>query len=157
MTSDDPAHSTATVLLSGSGIAPGEEDTDGDGLPDSFETRYAKPTDAKFSGLSTNLLDGHLDNDRDGTSNLNEYFAGTDPTDAKSVFKIVSARQVSTTSLEVNWLSVTGRTYSVWRSTNLVSGYTAIQTGLAGNGTTNTFTDPTANGLHSYFYRVRVD
>ncbi len=157
VTSDDPSHPVTTILLSGTAIGAGEQDSDGDGMPDSFENRYSRPTNAKFSGLSTNRLDAHLDNDGDGSANLNEYLAGTDPTNEKSVFKLVSAQRLSANALQLSWLSVTGRTYSVCRSTNLASSYIPIQTGLLGNGTTNTFTDSAATGSPAHFYRVGVE
>lgn len=46
-------------------------DSDGDGMPDAWETTY---------GLSTSANDATIDTDSDGVSNLNEYLAGTSPT-----------------------------------------------------------------------------
>ena len=53
-------------------ITPG--DSDGDGLPDAWEQQY-------FSDLSHEPFE---DADNDGYSNLEEYHAGSDPTDASS-------------------------------------------------------------------------
>lgn len=51
-------------------------DSDGDGMPDEWEIRY---------GLNpANSGDAGSDADSDGLSNLNEYLAGTDPTDSDS-------------------------------------------------------------------------
>jgi 3-phytase len=54
--------------------APSSGDSDGDGLPDSWEERY-------FGDLDEN---GAGDPDGDGFTNLEEYAAGSDPTDAAS-------------------------------------------------------------------------
>ncbi len=58
------------VSSSGSGT-----DSDGDGIPDSWEQQY---------GLNTNLLDSGQDYDGDGRTNLQEYQDSTDPTDPGS-------------------------------------------------------------------------
>jgi hypothetical protein len=158
LTSDDPTHPSAAIQLEGSATAPGEIDRDGDGMPDSFETRYTTPTVRTVSGLSTNLLDAHLDNDRDGLSNLEEYFLGSDPTDPASPLRLVSARYNPGAGPLIGWLSVTGKTYSVLRSTNILSGFVTLRSGIGGTGTTNTYTDSTAtNRSNPYFYRLRVE
>ena len=50
-------------------------DTDGDNMPDGWEVTY---------GLNPNANDASSDKDNDGYSNLQEYRAGTDPTDPSS-------------------------------------------------------------------------
>jgi hypothetical protein len=50
-------------------------DTDGDGLPDDWETKY---------GLNVAQNDADADKDGDGFTNAEEYAAGTDPSDKNS-------------------------------------------------------------------------
>jgi hypothetical protein len=52
-------------------------DTDGDGIPDGYEVQY---------GLNATGNDALIDADHDGTDNLAEYIAGTDPQNASSRF-----------------------------------------------------------------------
>lgn len=54
-------------------------DSDGDGLPDWWELA---------NGTNPNVNDASADPDRDGMSNLQEYWAGTNPADAQSSLRL---------------------------------------------------------------------
>src|SRR5262249_12752395 len=81
-------------------------DNDGDGIADDWERLY---------GLDTNnLADAFLDFDLDGMSNLQEYLAGTNPTDALSYLKIDSiALNSAATSTVLTLSAVSNHTYSI--------------------------------------------
>ncbi len=84
-----------------------DPDGDVDGMPDEWEMQF---------GLNPfNPADANGDLDADGLSNLNEYLAGTAPTNAASVFRIVSAKGLGTPQLprEFSFNSVTGRLYTL--------------------------------------------
>ena len=68
-------------------------DTDGDGIPDEWETAY---------GLNPNSnADRDLDSDGDGMSNLAEYMAGTNPTDSHSNLRVDLTTLPSAAMLQV--------------------------------------------------------
>lgn len=77
---NDPAMWGASQPNPGRPSALLEEDSDGDGLPDSWELAHGlNPADPG---------DADLDGDGDGSSNREEYWAGTDPLSKSSVFRI---------------------------------------------------------------------
>jgi hypothetical protein len=84
-------------------------DTDGDGLPNSWENSHA--------GFSvTDPADGSRDDDGDGMSNLAEFIAGTDYLDPASYLKI-DILQAGPARLQFN--AVSNRTYTVQYSDGL--------------------------------------
>ncbi len=91
------------------GISPGTfsvivvPDSDGDGIPNDWETA---------NGLNPNsALDAALDKDGDGVSNGDEYTAGTNPSDVSSFLKV---DQVSVSSpAQISFQALSNRTYTV--------------------------------------------
>jgi subtilisin family serine protease len=122
-------------------------DTDGNGLPDWWELLY-------FGHLTG--TDPNADPDHDGMSNLAEWIAGTNPTNAASCLR-VSVVSTSSSNAVVNWSSVAGKLYWLARSTNLLTGFSTISTNIAATAPTNIFTDTTAPPGNTYFYRVGVE
>ena len=102
-------------------------DTDADSIPDWWEQKY-------FGGVT-----GAAPSEE----NLHAYIAGLSPSEK---FEIVS-------DFPLQWNGQPGRRYSVWFSTNLVSGFT-FQTNLPWN--TSTFTDLVNANEPVGFYKVEV-
>lgn len=131
-------------------VAPNDHNLNG--LPDSYDQQIvdANPSDAITSIADVQPGD---DFDGDGQSNQQEYIAGTSPTDPASVFACVAGAGLpSGSQFIVRWSSVVGKNYSVFRSTNLVSGagFQPIATGIPGNGSVNSHTT-TVQQAGTYF------
>ena len=97
---NDPTNWVAAVPNFGGGA-----DTDGDGIPDSWETQY---------GLNpNNPADANLDLDSDGLSNLQEYLAGTNPTNPNSVMRITSIEATAVNIARITFFAVSNKTYTI--------------------------------------------
>lgn len=127
-------------------------DTDGDGMPDTWEiANYLDPDDSD---------DSLLDYDGDGISNLNEYRTGTDPWDVRDSF---TARiegtdpDTSITGVVVKWRSARNRTYKIYRAMDLMQGFSIYASGIPGNPPVNSFVDVTATNAGPYFYKIVME
>lgn len=91
------------------------EDTDGDGLPDVWERALIA---VLGGGLTLQDIRPEDDLDHDGSSNRDEYLAGTYPFDPTDGFRlrIVSA---SPAAFALEFLALRGRTYTLWTSDDL--------------------------------------
>jgi len=89
-------------------------DSDGDGIPDWWMMKYfGHPTGQAYdNSLASDDADGS------GESNLQDYLAGTDPTDPNSVFRILASVPASN-SMTLTWFAVPGKDYQVQYTTNL--------------------------------------
>ena len=78
-------------------------DTDRDGLPDWWESRY-------YGSITNALPQGAAAN---GFNNLQCYWLGLDPTNPRSTFQAQAARQPGTGYPLITWNSVGGKSYAV--------------------------------------------
>jgi hypothetical protein len=122
-------------------------DTDGNGLPDWWELKYF--------GVLTGT-DPNADPDHDGVSNLNEYLAGTNPTNAASYFHIVSVTRGSPTKILVT--CEPGKFYTLFwvddiaTNWNVVAGQYRIPSSVEGVIELDDATSAT-----NRFYRVKLE
>jgi len=131
-------------------------DTDGDGLPDWWESLYfGNPTNALAQAPAAN-----------GFSNLQCYLLGLDPLDPSSTFKVQAGVQPLTGFPLIAWNSVGAKTYAVEYANTLAGNGSAFAQALtvtetnvaAGVQTTRAFVDDgslTGGAVtNSRFYRV---
>jgi hypothetical protein len=91
-------------------------DTDGDGLPDYWETEHGlSPTN------SVGLNGANGDADSDGQNNRQEFLAGSDPQNGSDHFHVESV-SVTATSATLRFQAAGNRTYSVLYSENSPAG-----------------------------------
>jgi hypothetical protein len=121
-------------------------DADGDGMTDAWETQY-------FGNLGRNGLG---DFDGDGLKDLDEFKAGTTPTDPQSVFAFIGVVRLERGGAAVTWSSQAGRRYAVDRSRDVLTGYAPILTNIVATGPSTTAEDRTAGSATPNFYRVRL-
>ncbi len=134
-------------------------DSDSDGLPDWWESRYyASSTNALPQTRAANQF-----------SNLQNYWLGFDPTNPESGFREAVSLQVGTGYAQISWSSVGGKRYTVEYANglaateaNFISALTVTETNVpAGVESRQTFVDDgTRTGgpstTQSRFYRVKL-
>jgi hypothetical protein len=126
-------------------------DTDGDGLPDYWETAYS------LDPADTNGVHGaHGDPDGDGHSNRDEYRAGTNPGDTADVLRILSVEQVGATWV-LRFRIAAGREVQVRSSDTLIDGpwHPLAAPPLSANDREAEIPDPQFGvGAHRYYRLV---
>jgi hypothetical protein len=121
-----------------------QDDYDGDGLPNEWEVRYfGNIVRAVSTAICSNGFNTILD----------AYIAGLDPNDQSSKF-LASAFRSPTSENVLQWQGVSGRVYSVYYSTNLLSGFQPLETNIP--WTAGAFTDTVHQADGSGFYKIHV-
>ena len=105
--------------------------------------KYGFPTDGSAD---------FLDPDGDQMNNWQEWLASTVPTNSASALRMLNPTGTAP-NVTLAWQSVTNRTYSLQRSTNL-STFQYVPATIPGQSNVTTFTDSTATGPGPFFYRV---
>lgn len=125
-----------------------QNDLDRDQIADKWETNYFGAANVCVAGA---------DPDGDGLNNLQEYLAGTDPTNRNSCL-IISDALSQTNGVVFHWQSATGKTYSIHCSTNLVSDpfTNRVIGGVPAHPPENVYTD-TVPRPDTVFYRIELE
>jgi hypothetical protein len=101
-----------------------ETDSDKDGIPDKWETKY-------FENSANCSADD--DSDGDGLTNQEEYICGTHPLEVSSVFAVTcqSTQQNDKKKIVLRWSAVEGRKYTVRSSDTLFGNFKIVQSDIA--------------------------
>ena len=115
-------------------------DFSGDGLPDLWEYR-------NFGGKTNAVVTANPDGD--AYTNLEEYIAGLNP-NVFDTFEVLNFTVGASNMFE--WNAVSDRVYNVYWSSNLLDGFTRIES----NATGGVFIDMERTGDPAGFYRITV-
>ncbi|MBA4148314.1 MAG: autotransporter-associated beta strand repeat-containing protein [Verrucomicrobia bacterium] len=133
---------------------PAFTDENDNGISDEWEAQYG-------------ITDPDADDDGDGQSNRAEYLAKTNPKDAASLLRILSAEQHPDGNVTLTWSAVGGVRYRIQCSDGNPTAFADTQEGddiemdaeTAESVSTQSFTDTFLNGApinSSRFYRIKV-
>jgi subtilisin-like proprotein convertase family protein len=154
--SDNSATDTGNVRafslrLFGRQCCSANGDSVGDGIPDAWRLQYFG------SGTTTNNRScAACDPDGDGMNNLQEYLAGTVPTNSASSFRITAIVRTNN-DLRVTWQTVAGKTNALERAPTALTNFAAIFTATnTAAGTTNYLDVGAATNSPGRYYRVRL-
>lgn len=127
----------------------GGPDTDEDQMDDDWEVTY-------FGNLDH---DGAADSDSDGSTDLQEFNLGTDPTDRGSIFKVLTVSLVGGITRTIYWVSTPGRSYRVQLKFDLKDAEWQYLPGrVTATGTTASYADHGSTLLSPpRFYRVELE
>jgi hypothetical protein len=88
-------------------------------------------------------------------SNLQEYIAGTDPTDPTSVFRTEITVTATSQSVVLNWLAAPGRSYQVLSKNNLDDPEWLVASGtISVSGNQGSYTAPVNETKRFYWISV---
>jgi hypothetical protein len=110
---DTPASQTNTLAVGQKLLIQGNYtfvDENQNGIPDAWETQYFGSVQASHPG--------DLDTDGDGQSDLAEFLAGTNPTNALSNFHFNLPARETNGAVGLTWTTAPGRAYLLESSTN---------------------------------------
>ena len=131
--------SSNTLFVDSIEITDSLDDSDNDGLPDDWETEHFGDLNANPGDIASNGVD----------TVYSAYIAGLDPTSLTNRFLISNVRNI------LQWSASSGRVYSVWWSSNLLSGFQPLESNIPWQAMPFTDTNHPADGQG--FYKIDVE
>src|SRR5205085_2260740 len=123
-------------------------DSDGDGMPNQYESNYGFRTG--------DASDASVDSDGDGMSNLQEFRAGTNPRDAISRLR-TSTFDSSAGAPRIGFVPIAGKSYRLEYSESLSpAGWNLLSAIFATNSSPIQVVDLGASGRRQRFYRFTL-
>ncbi|MBN2684376.1 MAG: leucine-rich repeat domain-containing protein [Pontiellaceae bacterium] len=117
-------------------------DADSDGIPDEWEQAYfGSATGADPSVISSNGINTVLEC----------YIVGLDPNDSQACFRVDSS--LEDMGVVLYWNTLSGRVYSVWQSTNLLSSFECLESNLP--WTISSYTNNAE--LSEVYFKIKVE
>jgi hypothetical protein len=148
-TATDPAGNTSGLS---SDVIVSATDTLGDGVPNSWRALWFGG-----AGTSTNSQScATCDPDNDGLNNRQEFYAGTNPTNATSTLRLSAPAIYNNTNVLLSFQSVTGIVYRIESRSDLVAeAWSVVADQLVSPGGIMQITEPGVAGFPR-FYRLAV-
>ena len=122
-------------------------DLNHNGISDLWEQKY-------FGGIASTPVPNQ-DTDGDGATDLEEFVAGTDPTDPQSRLLLAGPLMQPNHTVRFEWLGAPGRAYQLEVSNDLLA-WQAVADAQRGAGTTLAVTLPALDPRLAYYFRLRV-
>jgi hypothetical protein len=145
-----PPPQTKTLAPGGVLVIDGKydfPDANGNGISDQWETTY-------FGGAA-GAHDGSLDTDGDGASDLNEFMAGTSPTDSTSFLHFEAPLVLVDGRVQLSWPATPDYSYRVIGSTDGKT-WTPFTSWIRSNTTRLVQTLPQLTPATPYFFQIEV-
>lgn len=105
------------------------------------------------------FVDANADPDGDGMTNLQEFLAGTDPTNRNSALVFVDYHPYPAGGFLVAWNSAEGRSYTLLSTSHLLAtnNFTTVRSNILATPPRNTIIDTNASASNPRFYILKLE